>query len=111
MTGLWGWLSAFAVTQAVEVPIYARALAHRSHRWWWAFGASLITHPVVYWVFPRLWPGEYWTVVAAAEAFAVAVEAGYLTALGVQRSVAWALIANASSVAVGLGLRWAIGWP
>lgn len=111
MGGLASWLSAFAVTQIVEVPIHARALAHRRRRWRWAFGASLTTHPVVYWVFPWLWPGEYWTVVAAAEAFAVGVEALYLTALGVQRSVAWALLANAASLAVGLGLRWAIGWP
>lgn len=105
------WLSAFAITQAVEVPIYARALAHRGHRWGWAFGASLVTHPVVFWVFPRVWPGDYWSGVAAAEAFAVSVEAIYLGALGVERSIAWALLANGLSVAVGLGLRWAIGWP
>lgn len=111
MSPLVAWLSAFAVTQAVEVPVYVRALKGHSRRWWWAFGASAVTHPVVFFGFGRLWPGGYWSGVAAAEAFAVAVEAAWLSALGVERSVAWALLANGLSVAVGLGLRAAIGWP
>ncbi len=101
------WLGAFAVTQLVEVPIYLRATRGR---WVVAFCASLLTHPVVFFGFPR-WFGEYWTGVAAAEAFAVGVEAAWLSGFGVRRSVWWALFANALSVAVGLGLRAAVGWP
>lgn len=111
MSAVVAWISAFAVTQAVEVPVYGRALRGRRWRWVWAFGASALTHPVVFFGFPRLWPGGYWATVAAAEAFAVAVEAVYLAALGVERSVAWALLANGLSVAVGLLLRAAFGWP
>lgn len=111
MSPLVAWISAFAVTQAVEVPVYGRALRARPRRWLWAFGASALTHPVVFFAFPWLWPGGGWSMVAAAEAFAVAVEAAYLSALGVERSVAWALLANGLSVAVGLGLRAAVGWP
>lgn len=102
------WLSAFAVTQAVEVPIYLRALPGRPVA---CFAASLVTHPVVFFVFPEVWPGSYWAQVAAAEAFAVGVEAAYLSALGVSRSVWWALGANAASLAVGLTLRQLVGWP
>jgi hypothetical protein len=106
---LLGWLGAFAVTQAVEVPIYARALRGR---WAVAFGASLLTHPVVWFGFP-VWFRSlgYARHVALAEAFAVAVEALWLSRFGVRRSVWWALAANAASVAVGLTSRWLWGWP
>jgi hypothetical protein len=49
--------------------------------------------------------------VALAEAFAVAVEALWLSRFGVRRSVWLALAANAASVAVGLTSRWLWGWP
>ena len=49
-------------------------------------------------------------MVSAAELFAVVSEA-LLSALGVKRSIAWALVANAASVTVGLGLRWGLNWP
>ena len=102
------WLSAFVFTQVVEVPIYIRALGGRPLA---AFGASLLTHPVVFFVFPRLWPGDYWSGVAAAEAFAVGGEALYLSHLGVRRSVWWALLANGLSAGLGLGSRALFGWP
>ena len=105
------WLSAFLVTQVVEVPIYARSLRHRAHRWQWAFGASVVTHPIVFFIFPRLGIGDYWETVLYAEAFAVGIEAAYLSRLGVSYSVLWAMGANALSVAIGLGLRSLIGWP
>lgn len=111
------WLAAFAVTQAVEVPIHATALrrAPRARplprRIALAFAASALTHPVVFVAFPALFPRDYWTGVAAAEAFAVGVEALYLGWLGVPRSIGWAALANGASFALGLGLRAAFGWP
>ncbi len=105
------WLGAFAFTQVIEAPIYARALRHRPRRWLWALGASALTHPVVFFVVPRVWPGGYWSGVAVAEAFAVAAEAAYLSALGVPLSLAWSLAANAASAGLGLASRAAFGWP
>lgn len=105
------WLAAFAVTQLIEVPIYTRALRPRRAAVALAFGASCVSHPLVYFGLPRVWPGGYWGYVAAAEAIAVALEAGYLRALRVPRPVGWALVANLTSAAVGLALRAAFGWP
>ena len=36
-----------------------------------AFGASILTHPIVFFVFPKLGFETYWTMVSAAEAFVV----------------------------------------
>jgi ABC-type Co2+ transport system permease subunit len=117
------WLGAFAFTQAVEMPIWAYALAeHRKlgrgeGRWpFWlcalvGFGASAITHPVVWFVIPRYAPGGYVAMVLQAEAFAVLVEAGYTGVLGLRRSLAWSLLANAASAGLGLLCRWKFGWP
>ncbi len=105
------WAAAFAVTTAVEAPVYAHALRARRRRWAWALSASALTHPIVWFVFPRFWPGGWWHQTLAAEAFAVTVEAVGLSALGVSRSVAWALLANGASVAVGLSARALWGWP
>ena len=105
------WAAAFAVTQAVEAPIYAYALRGRPRRWAWALALSAVTHPVVFFAFPRLWPGGWLHQTLAAEAFAVAVEGALLSRLGVARSLAWALLANGASVAVGLTARHLWGWP
>lgn len=107
------WLLAFAFTQVVEVPIYLRAL---DGRFGVAFGASAITHPVVWFVFPwafaRLLPSVgYWPMVAAAEAFAVAVEAGWLAAFGLRRAPLWSLGANGASLGLGLLSRALFGHP
>jgi len=105
------WLSAFALTQALEVPIYGLALRGRRARWAWAFGASALTHPFIFLVLPRFWPGDALTYVVFAEAVAVGGEAIYLAALRVPRSVAWALLANGVSAGVGLTCRALFGWP
>jgi len=103
------WLFAFAITQAVEVPIYFAA--HRAPmRAAKAFGASAITHPVVWLVFPLLAQASYWRAVAVAEIGVVAVEALYTRAFGVRRAWAWALGANAASCAVGYAIYAALGW-
>jgi hypothetical protein len=111
------WLLAFAFTQLVEVPIYRRALDGRLLV---AFGASAITHPVVWFFFPWLFahwaplepsPAHYWTMVAAAETFAVGVEAIWLAAFGLPRALLWSLLANGSSLGLGLLSRWIFGSP
>ena len=107
------WLGGFFVTQIVEVPIYAVALRGRLHI---AFLASMLTHPIVWFVLPevaqRLGIG-YWTYVVIAEAFAVSAEALLLAKLGDlgKKAWGWALVANASSVASGLLCRHFFGWP
>jgi hypothetical protein len=120
------WLAAFAFTQVVECPIYLLALRGApgpdpQARAWWrrlviAFGASAITHPVVWFGFPRLWlglgyPGGYWAMVAAAEAFAVCVEASYVRGFRVPQPWAWSVLANAASFGLGMASRTALGWP
>jgi len=113
-----GWLVAFVFTQIVEVPIYLWALerAHgrqkRARDLFVAFAASTITHPVVWFVFPRLFPvNAYVTMLACAEAFAVVVEAVWLRAFGVRRALFWSLAANATSLGLGLISRALLGAP
>lgn len=136
------WLSAFALTQLVEIPIYARALRARESdsrapentnhrlpasdanptlpthlrtsflatRLTLAFLPSALTHPLVWFVFPRL-PLSYLPMVVCAELFAICAEAALLRALRVPRALAWSLLANAASLDVGLLLRALVGWP
>ena len=133
---VWAWLSAFVSTQAIEVPIYAFALGRDREggpgRWparlGIAFLLSAVTHPCVWFVIPRVfyasawydelayaWPAldehRYALFFAAAEGFAVLVEAALLRAFKVERALLWALVANASSVAFGLVTRFLFDWP
>jgi hypothetical protein len=120
---LLSWLGAFLFTQAVEVPVWApalrtdRRLTPGAEAWpLWrcvavGFGASAITHPIVWFLFPRYAPGSYWVMTAQAEAFAVLVEAAYARAFGLQRALTWSLLANALSAGLGLASRSAFGWP
>lgn len=113
------WLVAFALTQLVEVPIYARPLAMRRDggrrgllpRVALAFVLSCPTHPFVFLVLPRLWTGTYMGYVAAAEAVAVLAEAALLHLLGVRAALTWAVLANVASTAVGFACRAAFNGP
>ena len=102
------WLAAFVFTQLVEVPIYTHALRGRALV---AFGASAITHPIVFWVFPWLWPGGYWSMIAAAEAFAVVVEWLYLRGFKLENAFAWSLLSNAASYSLTELSARTLGWP
>lgn len=103
------WAFWFAVTQLVEVPIYAALARERfpglGRRAALGFGASAITHPFVWFVFPLLVPHSYLQMVIAAEAFAVLIEAGYWRLAGLRAPLHAALIANGMSVAAGGLLR------
>lgn len=94
------WLKAFCLTQLIEVPIYAIAL---KKRWILGFGASMLTHPIVWFVIPFLWDWKaYSHFLIVAEGFAVVAEFFYLHLLKVPKPWLWSLIANAASAGFGL---------
>jgi hypothetical protein len=103
------WLAAFLFTQIIEIPIYMRGLGCSPGR---AFGASLLTHPVVWFVFshPAI-PAPYLARVAAAELFAWLAEAAYFRRWGARRALFWSLVANAASATLGLTSRALFGQP
>jgi hypothetical protein len=108
------WAKAFAFTQAVEVPIY-RWGAPTQFRY--AFLASAITHPFVWFVFPRISTAFAisWTVIAiASEIFAWLVEAVLMKRvvpnISWRRAMLISLMANGSSLGLGLALRELTGW-
>lgn len=112
-----GWLTAFALTQCVEMGFYVnahRAPRPRSERLAIAFACSAITHPLVWFVVqPAMeiaagasevsWSATtmYWAGVLVAETFAVLTEAGFLACFGVPAALRWSLAANATSVILG----------
>ena len=105
------WLLAFAFTQLVEVPIYVRLFRCSIPA---AFGASAITHPIVWFGFfnPLLYGTPYWPRVIAAELFAWLVEAAYFAFVWKRpRALLGAFVANAASVSAGFLSRWLFGMP
>jgi hypothetical protein len=105
------WLVAFVFTELVEIPIYKTGLSVSVLA---AFGASAITHPIVWFVFfdPRWGTGHYAARLVAAELFAWLVEAAYFRfAFGKRRALLWSFVANASSLGLGLISRALFGAP
>lgn len=116
------WFWAFVCTQIIEMPIYRFALARIAtppkRAWLVAFGASALTHPIVWLVFPRLFhrwieadDRGYWWMIAAAEAFAVIVEALWLRWFGLRRALVWSIVANGASFGLGSLTRALWGVP
>ncbi len=112
------WLIAFAFTQAFEVPIYLYAMRSQKldaplwERLLIAFGASALTHPIVWFLLPSTIPWlSFWGYVALAETFAVGAEAVILHQFAVKRPLLWAFAANATSAGLGLTSRWLFGVP
>lgn len=107
--GVEAWLAAFVFTQLVEVPIYAVGLRATIPA---AFGASALTHPIVWFVLFPLLPLSHGWLTVVAEIFAVAVESAYFAVLFRRRRAwAWALLANAASLGTGLFSRALFGVP
>jgi hypothetical protein len=115
------WLRAFIFTQAVEVPLYVVALSRLSpalplsRRIGLAFLCSLLTHPVVWFVFPRLFDSAhlYEVMVAAAETFAITSEAlllARLAALPARRAALLSFAANFTSMSLGFLTRSFFDW-
>ncbi len=109
------WQRAFWTTQAIEIPIYllvfhlSPAFPKWSSQtqplsfplsWFCAFWASALTHPFVWYFFPRVLPG-YFEAVAVSEAFAVLTEALWLAFCGVRRPLLWSFLANLASASFG----------
>jgi hypothetical protein len=118
------WLWAFLFTQVVEVPIYVALMRRAAGRaappeglvWQIALGlgASTMTHPIVWFVIPRIVPDPYWVMVIVAESFAVIAEGIYfyaLRAFGLPRAMLFSLLANAASAGLGFLCRSAFGFP
>jgi hypothetical protein len=98
------WAIAFLLTQAVEIPIYAVALRHFNliPRLMLAFGASLVTHPLMWLFVSARGANDYWSSVTISEIAAVLVEASYLRALAVPSALGWSVTANALSMGMGI---------
>lgn len=100
------WALAFALTHAVEVPIYLflLRLAWRK-RIAVAFGTSALTHPYLWFVLPSvLMPvAGYWGFVAIGESLVVLVEAGVCMLLGTpaKRALLASFAANTASACAG----------
>jgi uncharacterized RDD family membrane protein YckC len=103
------WLVAFVFTQMVEVPVYSRGLGVGLVS---AFGASAITHPILWFViFPYL-PLSYLWLTVVGEAFAFLVEAAYFGFLfRRRRALLWSALANGASFGVGMLSRKLFGVP
>lgn len=122
------WLRAFLLTQAVEMGVYVHATSParpRRERLAIAFGASAITHPLVWFVIieaTRLgltelgvelpFQAAWWVGVGAAELFAVLGEALWLTLFGVRArsALGLSLLANGASFTSGLFVYQRLGW-
>lgn len=103
------WLTAYLVTQAIEVPIYLDAGQRLGiwRRWLFAIGASSVTHPVVWYAFP--WETAPWGwCFVGAESFAVVVEGGLGRWAGLERPWFRALVANTLSVILGFVIQWIV---
>lgn len=101
------WLGAFLLTQIIEVPIYCWMARTLTGTWraLYALGASTITHPLIWFCLP--WQtGPYVPLLIAVEAFAVVVEAFWGRVWRVPSFWKAALLANATSFGVGMGVRW-----
>jgi hypothetical protein len=124
-----GWIRAFAFTQTVEIPLYLLAFAWPRlrgrfpdgrlrppmglpFRFAVAFLCSLLTHPVVWFGFPRLIEGleHYAWMVVAAETFAVTSEALILWAVRLRFALLVAFLVNMTSMSLGFLLRYVTHW-
>jgi hypothetical protein len=110
MAQLQAWLTAFVFTELVEVPIYRRSLECPLLV---AFGASAVTHPIVWFVFFHpAWQADYLTRVIAAELFAWLAEAAYFrVVVHARRALLWSAVANGASVGLGFLSRYLFGVP
>lgn len=103
------WLLAFAFTQLVEVPLYRYVLGCSLAR---AFGASALTHPVIWFVLFPLLGWDHVAKVWLAEAFAWSAETlWFARTYGLGRSAMASLSANAASFALGMLCRELFGIP
>jgi len=103
------WFPAFALTVAVEVPLVV-ALTRQSKRAWErragvSLFAQLMTHPIVWFVFPMIPGMTRYTTLALSELWAWLAESALyavtLVSPSVLRAVAVSALANGASLAIG----------
>ena len=104
------WFIAFVFGQLVEIPIYMWGLSVSLPI---AFGASAITHPLMWFgIFGPHWHAGYLSKAVTGELFAWLGEAAYFALLfGKRRAWLWSLIANAASLGTSLLSRHYFGVP
>jgi len=103
------WLVAFAFTQLVEVPLYSVGLRVGIPA---AFGASALTHPLLWFVIFPLLPLGGIARIVVAEVLVVAIEAAYFRyGFKRRRALPWSLVANGASLGLGLLCRHYFGVP
>ena len=106
------WLMAFLATVAVEAPIVvALTRGHPTPAWRRALiavFAQLVTHPLVWFVFPRLVGLTGRSSLALSELWAWLAEAAFyavvLPGLSSARALGVSAVANAASILVGLAV-------
>jgi hypothetical protein len=106
------WLMAFVATVAVEAPIVVALTRGHSTPVWRraliAIFAQLVTHPLVWFVFPRLVGLSGRSSLALSELWAWLAEAAFyavvLPGLSPARALGTSAIANAASILVGLAI-------
>lgn len=110
------WLEAFALTLAIEVPIYAALLRRCAGSWLAAIALGVVlqvaTHPALWFLAPRFEP--YWAWVVTMEVLVWLIE-GVLAGLAIKHpkgkryALAYGLFAslcaNATSTLIGLALQ------
>jgi hypothetical protein len=110
MDPFWEWARAYGLTQLIEVPLYlyaARKLP-AARRWLYALGASTLTHPVLWFLFP--WPEapatmrDYIPVFVSGEGFVIIAEAYWGWLLRVPRPLKWSILANGASILAGFAM-------
>ncbi len=104
------WLTAFVWTLAIELPIYARMIELRG-RWSvvvLVVAINAITHPLLWFVFPRIEPR--WLFLLAGETSVIAIEALAIAVVIRRpgRALAASLAANLASWAGGTMLWWLV---
>lgn len=107
------WLTAFVWTLAIELPIYTLAIGRCLPRWWsvvaLVVAINAVTHPMLWFVFPRLEPT--WWYLVAGELTVTAIEIA-LVAIATRRparALAAACLANLASLAAGSVLWRVVG--
>lgn len=95
------WLLAFLWTLALELPIYMAILGKRGRSIALAFAVNAVTHPLLWFAFPRFDP--YWHYVLAGELCVVATEALLIALVigRVRRAIVASIVANSVSTVLG----------
>ncbi len=109
------WLFAFLVTAAVETPIVLYLTGDRGmgagRRAGLIVFAQLATHPLVWFVFPRIAGLTGYSAMALSELWAWLAEAVFyglvFPGIGASRAIGISALANAASILAGVALhRW-----